>query len=71
MLSIVPHHVADGFCRLLFEVRSIRRRENQACTCGGHIAQTFVTEGKSDDGLDQVAVGVLESLVRGHLKLEG
>src|SRR5271165_2690231 len=30
-------NVADGFRRLLFELRSLRRCENQVCTCGGQV----------------------------------
>src|ERR1700737_3952101 len=43
-------NVADGFRRLLFELRSLRRCENQACTCGGQVRIRIALARQRDHG---------------------
>src|SRR6266576_5696817 len=43
-------HRRGWFRRLLFEVRSLRRRENQACTCGGQIRIRIAFARQRDHG---------------------
>src|SRR5271166_3661382 len=42
--------VADGFRQLLFELRSLRRCENQACTCGGQVRIRIALARQRDQG---------------------
>src|SRR5260221_1328078 len=48
--ATADRHRRGWFRRLLFEVRSLRRRENQACTCGGQIRIRIAFARQRDHG---------------------